>query len=76
MVVVFTKYDRLVWSKKKELKRDNVNMSPEELQRRSTEEAQIVLDTCIDSVKNAFHRLGLGKQMIRHVNVSSIFSHL
>jgi hypothetical protein len=75
IVVVFTKYDRLVWSKKKELEEDNVNMGSEELERRGTEEAQKVLDTCIQSVENAFRRLGLGEQTIRHANVSSIFSH-
>jgi hypothetical protein len=73
-VVVFTKYDRLVLSKKRDLEEDNVNLGPEELERRGTEEAQKVLDTCIQSVENAFLRLGLGKQRIRYVNISSMFS--
>jgi len=75
IVVVFTKYDRLVWVKKRELKEDNVNLGPEDLDKRGTEEAQKVLDTCIQSVENAFRRLGLKEQTIRHANVSSIFSH-
>ena len=74
IVVVFTKYDRLVWSMKRELEEDNVNLSPEDLDKRATEEAKKVLDTCIRSVENAFSRLGLKHDRIRHVNVSSIFS--
>jgi len=75
IVVVFTKYDRLVWSKRKELEEDNVNLGPEELDKQGTEGARKVLDTCIQSVENAFRRLGLRDQTIRHANVSSIFSH-
>ena len=75
IVVVFTKYDRLVWSKKKELEEDNVNLGPEDLNQRGEEEAKKVLDTCIESVENALRRLGLKEQTIRHANVSSMFSH-
>ena len=75
IVVVFTKYDRLVWSKRKELEEDYTNLGPEELDRRGTEEAQKVLDTCVQSVVSAYHRLGLKEQTPRHASVSGIFSH-
>ena len=75
IVVVFTKYDRLVWSKKKELEEDNVNLGPEDLNQRAMEEAQKVLDACLHSAQNSFRRVGLKEQTIRHTNVSGIVSH-
>jgi hypothetical protein len=75
IVVVFTKYDRLVWSKKKELEEDSLDLGLEDLDKRGTEEAQKVLDACIHSAQNAFRRLGLKEQTIRHTNVSGIVSH-
>jgi hypothetical protein len=75
IVVVFTKYDQLVWSKRKELEEDNINLGPEDLDKRGMEEAQKVLDTCIRSVENAFRKLGSKELTIRHANVSSIFFH-
>jgi hypothetical protein len=73
VVVVFTKYDRLFRSKKIELKGDSDNPDPEDLIKRSREEARKVLDGCVQSLKGAMIRLET--QMPRHVNVSSIFSH-
>jgi len=75
IVVVFTKYDRLVYTMKSELKDNNVNLGPEDLDQRGKEEARKALDVSIQSVKDAFGRLGLKEQTIRHANVSSIFSH-
>jgi hypothetical protein len=75
IVVVFTKFDRLVWSKRKELEEDYINLGSEDLDKRGTEEAQKILDTCVQSVESAFRRLRLMEQTPRHANVSSIFSH-
>jgi hypothetical protein len=70
IVVVFTKYDRLVRTKKAELKEDEEDLSPDELDRKSREEAKKALDsfTNSDSVKRA-----MGDT--RHVKVSSMISH-
>jgi hypothetical protein len=73
VVVVFTKYDRLLRSKKIELKGDNDAPDPDDLIRRSKEESQKVLDGCVQSLKGAMIRLET--QMPRHVNVSSIKFH-
>jgi hypothetical protein len=75
VVVVFTKYDRLIRSKWIELKGDNDNPVPEDLIKRSREEAEKVLDACGRSVENVLHRLGLKGQTMRDANVSSIFFH-
>jgi hypothetical protein len=75
IVVVFTKYDRLVRTKRTELEEDNVNLSPEDLDKRGEEEAQKALETCVQSLENTSRRLGLKNQTIRHANISSIFSH-
>jgi len=72
-VVVFTKYDRLLRSKKIELKGDNDNPDPEDLIRRSREESRKVLGRCVQSLEGAMIRLET--QMPRHVNVSSMISH-
>ena len=74
IVVVFTKLDKLVWSKKNELKDENPNLDPEDLNKRGKDEAQKVLDDCVRSVENTFRRLGLKDQTLRHANVSSIIS--
>jgi hypothetical protein len=69
IVIVFTKYDRLVRTKKAELREDDENMNPEELDRRSREEAKHALDsfTNAQSVKRAMGDTG-------HVKVSSMIS--
>jgi hypothetical protein len=73
VVVVFTKYDRLLRSKKIELRGDNDHPDPEDLVRRSQEEARKVLDRCVQSLEGAMNRLET--QMPRHVNVSSTIFH-
>ena len=72
-MVVFTKYDRLLRSKKIELKGDSDHSDPDDLSRRSKEESRKVLDGCVQSLKGAMIRLET--QMPRHVNVSSIIFH-
>jgi hypothetical protein len=73
VVVVFTKYDRLIRSKKIELKGDNDNLDLEYLNKRSKEEARKVLDGCMRSLEGAMVRLKT--PVPRYVNVSSITSH-
>jgi hypothetical protein len=73
VVVVFTKYDRLLRSKRRELEGDNDHPDPDYLSRRSREESQKVLDGCVQSLKGAMIRLET--RMPRYVKVSSIMSH-
>ena len=74
IVIVFTKYDRLVWSMKRELEEDDVNLGPEDLDKRAREEAQKVLDNITKFLKNASGRLGLKEQTMSHAYVSGIDS--
>ena len=70
LVVVFTKYDRLVRAKKAELKEDHNDLRGEELDKPSREEARKALEFFVnaESVKEAMNG-------IRHLNVSSMLSH-
>jgi len=69
LVVVFTKYDRLVRTKRAELKEDFENLTGEELKQRSTHEARNALESFANSktVKEAMNG-------IRYANVSSMIS--
>jgi len=69
LVVVFTKYDRLVRTKRAELREDYEELKGEELNRRSRKEARDALDSFANSksVKEAMNG-------IRHANVSSVIS--
>jgi len=70
LVIVFTKYDRLVRTKKAELREDYEDLKGEELQRRGREEARNALESFTNSksVKEAIYG-------IRHTAVSSMLSH-
>jgi hypothetical protein len=74
IVLVFTKYDRLVRTKKAELKEDNedmgVDMSQAELKKRSSEAAEKALESYVSSksVKAAM-------EDISYARVSSMVSH-
>jgi len=71
VVVVFTKYDRLESSKRVELQEDDNSLSEDLLRDRSKEEAQKVLDGCIQSLKAAADTLSdVGTP--HHVSVSGI----
>ena len=51
VVVVFTKYDRLVSSKRDELKEDDNSLSEDSLRGQSEEEVRKVIDGCVESLK-------------------------
>jgi len=74
VVVVFTKYDLLVKTKRVKLQRANEGLPVDSgvLNKQSEEEAQKVLDICVRSLDQAMSKLKT--QMPRYVNVSSIFS--
>jgi hypothetical protein len=69
LVVVFTKYDRLVRTKRAELREDYEDLKGEELNKRSRVEAREALESFANSksVKEAMNG-------IRHANVSSAIS--
>ena len=70
LVLVFTKYDRLVRTKRAELREDYEDLNGEELNMRSREEARNALESFTNSksVKEAING-------IRHTAVSSMPSH-
>jgi hypothetical protein len=72
-VVVFTKYDRLLRSKKIELKGDQDGPDPDDLIERAEEEARKVMDSCVRSLDSAMNRLHT--QKLRYAKVSGIISH-
>lgn len=75
VVVVFTKYDRLVNTKRVELQEDDDSLSGDVLRERSKEEARKVLDVCIQSLERTLRDMDTREsQMLKphHVNVSSI----
>ena len=72
-MVVFTKYDRLLRTKKGELQEDNPGMKPEVLDKRSKKEARQVLDICVESLKNTMSEMNT--PMPQSVNVSGTISH-
>jgi hypothetical protein len=73
LVVVFTKYDKLLRTKKGELQDDNPGMKPVVLDQRSKEEAQQVLHICVESLERTMS--GMNTPTPRYVKVSSIISH-
>src|SRR6267142_1808590 len=72
VVVVFTKYDQLLRSKKAELEEDGARPDSEDLGTRSKEEAQRALDVCVQSLERAMVRTQT--PMPRYEKVSSITS--
>jgi hypothetical protein len=74
VVVVFTQYDRLVRTKKFELREEDDSMDPTILDERSKEEAQKALAICVQSLKQTMDRLNT--PMPHYDNVSSITSFL
>jgi hypothetical protein len=73
VVVVFTKYDLLVRTKKARLRRDKKGLDSGVLDKRSEEEARKVLATCVQSLEHTMNRMKA--QMPRYANVSSIIFH-
>ncbi len=72
-MVVFTKYDRLLRTKKDELQEDHPGLKPEVIDERSKKEAQQALDRCVQSLKNTMSEMNT--PMPHYVNVSSRISH-
>jgi hypothetical protein len=72
LVVVFTKYDILLRTKKAELRENNNDLNPADLDMRSKEEAQKEFDTCVQSLEKISRRMGI--PMPRHARASSIVS--
>jgi hypothetical protein len=70
VVVVFTKYDLLVRTKKADLKSQGCSEDLDEL---SKEEAQKALDSYVQSLENAMESVQAPTP--QHVKVSSIISH-
>ena len=73
IVVVFTKYDRLLRTKRAELRDDDNSLTSEVLEKRSKEEGQKVFATCVQSLERTVSRLKI--QMPLYVKVSSIVSY-
>jgi hypothetical protein len=72
VVIVFTKYDKLVRSKEIELRGDQNSPFTDDMVEQSKVEAQKVLDNCIQSLKSAETRLKAPK--LHHATVSSMIS--
>ena len=77
VVIVFTKYDRLVKTKRIELQEDNDSLSEDVLRERSKEEAGKVLDMCIKSLEGTLRDMDTRESQMpmprpHHVNVSGI----
>jgi len=68
VVVVFTKYDKLVRTKKDELKEENLGVDPKVLDRRSKVEAGNALDECVQCLERSLH--GMETPMVPYANVS------
>jgi hypothetical protein len=80
VVVVFTKYDQLIRSKKAELQETAKDLiSEEDLDKQSKQASQEVLEVCVQSLKSAIGRMDsemqTTTQMPPWVKISSIISH-
>jgi hypothetical protein len=71
MVMVFTKYDRLVRAKRGLLKKIHPNMGDDTLDSRSVEEATKAFDKCLQTLGYTMRRLNV--QMPPYARVSGIF---
>jgi len=72
VVVIFTKYDRLVRTKRAELREDYEDLWGEELYKLSREEAQISLDNCVTSLRDTMKRMQI--PMPPYMPMSSMIS--
>jgi len=68
MVIVFTQYDRLVRTRRAELKEDHPGMDDRILDRRCVEEAWKSFEKCLQSLRQAMRRLNI--QMPPYARVS------
>jgi hypothetical protein len=75
VVIVLTKYDRLVKTKKAELQEGETSLSKEDLRKQSEMKAQEALDECIRSLEVTLRGMDTRDSQTpkpRHVNVLSI----
>jgi hypothetical protein len=68
---VFTQYDRLVRTKKAELKEQHHNMDSTTLDEHSKDEAQQAFEICVQSLQRTMGHLGI--PMPHYVKVSGMF---
>jgi hypothetical protein len=71
VVIVFTKYDRLVRTKRDELQEEDSSLSGDVLRERSREKAQIAFDKCVRSLERTLRETNTPKP--NHVQVSGIY---
>jgi hypothetical protein len=71
VVVVFTKYDKLVRTKKFDLQEDPARAKSKDLDSQTTEEAQKALDICVESLHNAIRKMDSKMEMPISAKVSS-----
>ena len=71
IVIVFTQYDRLVRTKRAELKEDHQYMDDHTLDNRSVEEAGKAFEKCLQSLRQTMGRLKV--QMPPYARVSGTF---
>ena len=71
IVIVFTQYDRLVRTKRAELKEDHPYMDDHTLDSRSVEEAWKAFEKCLQSLRQTMRRLNV--QMPPYARVSGTF---
>ena len=75
VVIVFTKYDRLVRLKRDQLQEDGYDLSEDALHEKSNAEAQKALDVCIQSLESTLSGMQIPKLQTpkpRYVTVSGI----
>ena len=75
VVIVLTKYDKLVKTKRAELQEDDDSLSEDVLRERSEEAARNVLDVCIESLERTLRNMYTRESQMpkpQHVNVSGI----
>ena len=70
VVIVFTKYDRLVRTKREELREEDSSLGGEVLRELSKEKAQRAFDKCIRSLERTLRDTNMPKP--HHVKVSGI----
>jgi hypothetical protein len=70
-VIVFTQYDRLVRTKKAEMKEEQPFLDDDTLNSRSVEEAWKAFEICLQSLQRTSRRLGIA--MPPYARVSGIF---
>lgn len=71
IVIVFTQYDRLVRTKRAELKEDHPYLDDHTLEGRSVEEAWKAFEKCLQSLQQTMRRLNV--QMPPYARVSGTF---